>query len=59
VKECPWCHLQYDLTPETEPSHLSLCPVFQGLPAAQVVNGKVFVALPNYPSILVERPSVN
>jgi hypothetical protein len=53
--ECPWCELDYDLTPETEPIHLATCPVFQTLPVAEFRNGKTFVALPSDPEILVER----
>ena len=56
---CPWCELDYDLTPETERAHLKVCPVFQKLPVVEWRNGKTFVALPSDPKILVERERIN
>ena len=55
---CPWCELEYELTPETEKAHLAVCPVFQTLPVAAVKHGKTFVALPGYPDILCERERI-
>jgi len=55
MDSCPWCELEYELTPETEKAHLAVCPVFQTLPVAAVKDGKTFVALPGYPDILCER----
>lgn len=55
-KSCPWCELEYELTPDTEREHLKICQVFQTLPVAETSpEGKTFVALPNFPDILVER----
>jgi hypothetical protein len=59
LDECPWCELEYDLTPETERLHLAVCKVFQSLPVAQVKDGKTYVALPGWPDILCERQRVN
>lgn len=56
---CPWCELEYELTPETERTHLAICPVYQGLPVAEMTpEGKTFVALPSSPNILVERVKI-
>ena len=55
---CPWCELDYDLTPETERIHLAKCPVFQAVPVAEVRDGKTFVAWPSDPEILVERERI-
>lgn len=55
---CPWCELEYEMTPEAEREHLKVCPVFQSLPVAVVKDGKTFVALPGYPDILCERVRV-
>lgn len=53
---CPWCDLEYDLTPQTEKTHLLRCDVYQNLPVAEITpSGKIFVALPSNPNILVER----
>jgi len=59
VDECPWCEVEYDLTPETELAHLAECKVFQSLPVALVKDGKTYVALPGRPDILCERQRVN
>ena len=56
---CPWCDVEYDLNPETEREHLKVCTVFQSLPVAEFKDGKMFVALPDWPEILVERVRVN
>jgi len=53
MTECPWCELEYDLTPET--AHLAICPVFQTSPVAEVRDVRTFVALPSEPTILCER----
>jgi hypothetical protein len=56
---CPWCELEYKLTPETEREHLAICPVFQTLPVAAVdKDGKTFVELPGWPGILCERERI-
>ena len=56
MKACPWCELEYDLTPYTEPDHLKVCPVFQSAPVAEVrADGKTFVRLPSDENILVQR----
>ena len=55
---CPWCELEYELTPETEREHLKVCSVFQTLPVAEIHNGKTFVAVPGCPDILVERERI-
>lgn len=57
---CPWCDLEYEITPETEAAHLAVCSVFQTLPVAFTrEDGKTFVALPSNPEILCERRRVN
>jgi hypothetical protein len=52
---CPWCEVEYELTPETEQQHLAVCEVFQNLPVAELKNGKTFVSLPSCSNILIER----
>jgi len=55
---CPWCDLEYEITPEKEIAHLEICPMFQALPVAEVRDGKTYVAWPYAPNILVERVRV-
>lgn len=58
MTECPWCDENYDLTPETEKVHLKTCRIYQSLPVAETTSdGRTFVAVPDYPNILVERES--
>ncbi len=60
LRPCPWCGLQYDLTPKTERRHLALCDIFQSLPVAFTSEtGQQFVAVPKHPTILCERVRPN
>jgi hypothetical protein len=56
---CPWCNWKYpgEITRAAEDEHLKGCQVFQGLPVAEVVDGKEYVRLPSDPEILCERPA--
>lgn len=55
MTECPWCYEEYDLTPETERLHLSVCKVFNGLPSVLGPHGKQYVLVPGTTDVYCER----
>lgn len=61
MENCIWCGHDYGglITQQVEAWHLSQCMVYQGLPVAEVKEGKDYIRLPAYPAILVERRRPN
>jgi hypothetical protein len=55
MRACPWCKEIYDITPESELTHLYNCDRFQSLPIAEIKNGKEFIQHPEMPHVFVER----
>lgn len=54
---CSWCGYDYgtEFNRTIEEAHTIDCRVFQGLPTAEIRDGKEYVQHPKYENLFVER----